>query len=248
LKPTITIICCLLIFSSCRKKSASPTGTLKITFQNLVAGNPIVLNTTTYVNPFLEIYTIKKFRYYISNVTAGGGGNTTAESNSYHLIDQSIPSSLTFSFPVNVGTSSSLSFVLGVDSIRNVSGAQTGALDPTNDMFWTWSSGYVMAKMEGNSPASTLVNNLFEFHIGGFSGVNNVLKTINLTMPSGQALDIHEGKTSEIIIHADANSWWQGSNDMRISANPSITSPGILAKQMSDNYRNMFTVLSVTNN
>lgn len=208
----------------------------------------MVLNSVNYVNPFLEIYNIKKFRYYISNVTAGSGRYASPESNSYHLIDQSIPTSFTFSFSAHEGTSSSLSFVLGVDSIRNVTGAQTGALDPTNDMFWTWSTGYVMAKMEGTAPVSTLVGNMYEYHIGGFSGPNNVLKTINLSMPAGQSLQIHAGMTSEIIIHADANAWWQNPNDIRIATNPSITSPGALAKKMSDNYSNMFTVLSVTNN
>lgn len=250
MKPLIAIISILVLSSSCKKFdiTKNPTGNLKITFQNLIAGNPMVLNSITYVNPFLEIYTVKKFRYYISNVTAGSGKYSSSETNSYHLIDQSVPASLSFTFPAYEGTSSSFSFVLGVDSLRNVSGAQTGALDPANDMFWTWSSGYVMAKMEGNSPASTLVNNAFEFHIGGFSGVNNVLKTITLDLPAGQPLNIHEGKTSEIIIQAEANSWWQDPNDMKIAVNPSITSPGPLARKMSDNYSKMFTVLSVTNN
>ena len=37
---------------------------------------------------------------------------------------------------------------LGVDSLRNVTGVQTGALDPAMDMYWTWNTGYVMAKLE----------------------------------------------------------------------------------------------------
>jgi hypothetical protein len=45
-------------------------------------------------------------------------------------------------------------FLLGVDSARNVSGIQTGALDPARGMFWTWNSGYVMAKIEGSSPSA----------------------------------------------------------------------------------------------
>lgn len=246
MKPTLFVIILtfLLALNSCKKKRPIPTGTLKFTIQNKVAGNPLVLNTVTYVNPFLEIYTIKKFRYYISNVSAG----VTTESKSYHLIDQSVPSSLSFSFPVRTGVATAITFVLGVDSTRNVSGAQTGALDPTNDMFWTWSTGYVMAKLEGTSPASTLVNNVFEYHIGGFSGANNVLKTITLTIPAGLTLDIREGKVSEVMINADANDWWQNPNDMRISTNANITSPGPLAKQMSDNYSKMFSIVSVTNN
>ena len=51
------------------------------------------------------------------------------------------------------GDYTELQFLLGVDSLHNVSGAQTDDLDPAKDMFWTWNSGYVMAKMEGNSPA-----------------------------------------------------------------------------------------------
>ncbi len=75
-------------------------------------------------------------------------------------------------------------FLLGVDSLHNVSGAQTDALDPAKDMFWTWNTGYVMAKLEGNSPSSALVNNKYEFHVGGFSGKYNVLKKIlNLLFP-----------------------------------------------------------------
>jgi hypothetical protein len=42
---------------------------------------------------------------------------------------------------------------VGVDSIHNVSGAQTGA--PTGERnVLDWNSGYVMAKLEGNSSVS----------------------------------------------------------------------------------------------
>ncbi|WP_316930094.1 MbnP family protein, partial [Hymenobacter sp. IS2118] len=39
---------------------------------------------------------------------------------------------------IPVGDYQSVSFTVGVDSARNVAGAQTGALDPNNGMFWTW--------------------------------------------------------------------------------------------------------------
>jgi hypothetical protein len=72
---------------------------------------------------------------------------------------------------------------LGVDSIRNVSGIQTGALDPLKGMFWTWNSGYVMAKLEGSSESSNSAGNRFTYHIGGFRPGMNVLKTIDLIIP-----------------------------------------------------------------
>lgn len=224
------------------------TGTVKITFVNTVKGIPVQLNTTTYKNSFAEEYTVSKFKYYISHISLAGVAGIIKDDESYYLIDESKADALHFSFPVNTGTYTSLSFMPGVDSLRNVSGAQTGALDPLNDMFWTWNSGYVMVKMEGNSPQSTMVNNKIEFHIGGFSGLYNVLKNISLNFSPGKALYIQEGKTSEIIIEADIDTWWQQPYDLKITEHPVCTNPGPLAKKIADNYSKMFSIKEVINN
>lgn len=248
---TVVLIGLGLALATCQK-SISPeetTGTLKITIINSVKGNPVGLGSTVHTNAFGEQYTITKFKYYVSNVGAYFSGMAnTAEKESYHLIDESKAASLSFSFAARVNKYSTLQFMLGVDSTRNVSGAQTGALDPLNDMFWTWNSGYIMAKMEGTSPQSTVVNNKIEYHIGGFSGVNNVLKYIPLSMPGGSMIDIRVGKTSEVVIEADFDKWWQVPNDLKIATNAVCHDPGALAKKFADNYSDMFTVKSVTNN
>lgn len=243
----VTVI--VLFITGCQKNITNETGTMKITFVNKVNGNPMVLNTKAYTNPFNETFTITKFKYYISNVSLGGSGNTTVlEKNSYHLVDESVPASLTFSFDAGVTTYAHLVFMLGVDSIRNVSGAQTGALDPLNDMFWTWNSGYIMAKIEGDSPQSNVVGNKIEYHIGGFSGPNNVLKTINLSFPADKQAIVKPGQTSEIIIEADLNTWWQTPNDIKIVDNPVSTFPGALSRKIADNYSKMFSIKDVINN
>ncbi|MDQ2863900.1 MAG: hypothetical protein M3R50_09685 [Bacteroidota bacterium] len=162
-------IAVLLSFNSKNVFSNDDATTIKIVFVNTVKGIRIVLNDSVYVNPFNETYTISKLRYYITNVSLQAEHNFFMEKNSYHLIDESNEETQAITFSVPSGSYSSLNFLLGVDSLHNVSGAQTDDLDPAKDMFWTWNSGYVMAKMEGNSPASKLVNNKFEFHIGGFS-------------------------------------------------------------------------------
>jgi len=236
--------------SSYQKKitAKEKTGTLKITFINTVKGNPLQLNEASYTNPFAEQYTVSKFKYYVSNIAVAFPDGILTEKESYHLIDESKPESLSFSFYASVNTYHSLLFMLGVDSIKNVSGAQTGALDPLNDMFWTWNTGYVMAKMEGNSPQSTIVNSKVEFHIGGFSGADNVLKKLKLNFPAGQALEIRESKTSEIVIEADLDKWWQDPNDLKIANNALCTTPGSLAKKIADNYSKMFSIKNITNN
>lgn len=241
-------ICCIAIvtMNGCKKnRIVANSGTVKIVFKNKVKNDALVLNTQSYFNTFGEAYTISKFKYYISNVALVHGDVKSAENNSYHLIDAADAASQNFSFsaaadhPYNI-----IQFLIGVDSQRNVSGAQTGALDPLNDMFWTWNSGYIMAKLEGNSPASPAVNHTIEYHIGGFSGTNNVLKTITLAV---NGVNIQSGKTTEIVIETDIDTWWQGPNDLKFADFPVSAMPGELSKKYADNYSKMFTVKSVTN-
>lgn len=244
--PILSLV--VLLNSSCQK-GVDPIkmGTLKITFTNTVKGTPLVLNSSVYTNSFAETYTVSRFKYYISNVGLNSSYDFYNENESYHLVDAANAASKSFSFQAKANAYFSLALTIGVDSLRNVSGAQTGALDPTNDMFWTWSTGYIMAKFEGNSPFSSQVNNKVEYHIGGFSGPNNVLQKLTINIPAGKSLNIREGKTSEIFISADLDKWWQNPNNLKIAVNPVCTTPGTLAKQISDNYAGMFTITDVIN-
>jgi len=159
---------------------------LKVTFVNTINKVPLVLDSVTYTNCWNETYTISKLKYYISNVQLQMANKTiNKETNSYHLINEEDTATKSFSLSMPAGKYSSLSFLIGVDSLKNVSGAQTDALDPLNGMFWTWNNGYIMFKLEGNSPQSTVVNNKVEYHIGGFAGANNSLRivTINFVTP-----------------------------------------------------------------
>lgn len=232
--------------SHTQKKYAPNSGTVKIIFVNTVKGKPLELNTGSYTNPFGEMYSVSKFKYYISHVYLTSDKAVFFD-ESYHLIDESKPDALHFSFALGEGHYNNLNFLLGVDSLHNVSGAQTGALDPLNDMFWTWNNGYVMAKLEGRSPQSKLVNKKLEYHIGGFMGEHNVLKNITLNFAPGKFLNIQPGKTSEIIIEADIDTWWQQPNDIKITEHPICSTPGTLAKKIADNYSKMFRIKDVIN-
>jgi hypothetical protein len=240
----ILILPYLFMISSFKQKknfNQSVSASVKIILINNVKGNKIVLNDSFYMNPFGEKYTISKLRYYVTNVELKDSNNFYKENNSYHLIDESKPESQVISLSIPQGNYNQLRFLLGVDSLHNVSGAQTDDLDPTKDMFWTWNTGYVMSKMEGNSSASKLVNNKFEYHIGGFSGQYNVLKEIHLNFPE-ETVKFNAGKIYTITIDVDINTWWQHPHDIKIAEHAIITSPGINAKNISDNYVNMFHI------
>ena len=131
-------------FSSFQQKkifNQSPSSAVKLTFINNVKGSKIVFNDSTYTNSFGEKYIITKLRYYVTNVSLQNGHNSIKEKNSYHLIDESKTESQVINFSIPAGDYTSLQFLLGVDSLHNVSGAQTDDLDPAKDMFWTWNTG-----------------------------------------------------------------------------------------------------------
>jgi hypothetical protein len=220
---------------------------LKIVFNNLVNQQPVVLYDSVYTNPFGESYTINKFKYYISNTTLYSSGKAIKIKNDYHLINQSIDSSLNFIISLPENEYDSIQFLLGVDSAMNTSGAQTGALDPMNDMFWTWNSGYVMEKLEGTSPQSKATNNKMEYHIGGFSGAYSVLNYLTLTFPKEKILRIWKGKVSTVIINVDINKFWDAGMLIKISDTPVCTSPGILAKQIAGNFSKLFSIAVIIN-
>jgi hypothetical protein len=231
-------------FSSFQQKrtgNQNPLSAIKLSFINNVNGGKISFNDSTYTNSFGENYTITKLRYYVTNISLQSGPQSVKEKNSYHLIDENKAESQVVKFLIPEGDYNAIQFLLGVDSLHNVSGAQTDALDPANDMFWTWNTGYVMAKMEGNSSSSKQVNNKFEFHIGGFSGPFNVLQRILLDFP-GETYRFVAGKNYEVTINADINDWWQHPHDIKISEHAIITSPGKLAKEISENYAKMFHI------
>jgi hypothetical protein len=246
-KNILLYYCLLLLFSATGYSQTGPAdkGTIQFVFINTVKTVPIVLNDSIYSNPFGESYSIKNLKYYISHITLSNT-NKTAEKENYQLVDESNPESKTFSISCKAGTYTSVNFLLGVDSLHNVSGAQSNALDPMNGMFWTWNSGYIMTKFEGSSTASKQVNNRFEYHIGGFSGVNNVLKQISLPLNIDHSLfTISPNKTVTIFIEVDLNKWWQQPNDISIAAMPVCTTPGALAKKIADNYSKLFRIKNI---
>jgi hypothetical protein len=245
-----------LVVSSCQKELKSegepePAATHNITlkFQAVADSDPLVFGNT-YTNTWGEDYTVSAFKFYVAQVklmNIDSGTSYDLNKDEYFLVNFADNNSMQLSLKAVPYKYNRISFLLGVDSIRNVSGAQTGALDPTKGMFWTWNSGYIMAKLEGNSPVSTQPNNAFEYHIGGFSGPDNVLKRVTLPFPSSQDVSLQDGKSSEVTITADINTWFFNPNDVQLSINPVCMTPGPLARQIAENYIKMFTVTNIVN-
>lgn len=256
----IFLFACVTVLSvalvSCKKKTEEPAddhdhvhtaepGTLQVEFENNVNGNPLVFGTN-YVNANLDTFKVSMFKYYISNVVLTKDDNTTyVQPESYFLVDHS--TSTVISIPnVPAGSYKSIKFTLGVDSARNSSGAQTGALDPAKGMFWSWSSGYIMLKMEGTSPKSPDANKKLMFHVGGYGGVNASQRNFNLSF-NGATANISSTTSSMVHLKVNLNELFTTPQNINFATTYVVHMPGATAKTLADNYANMITFDHVHN-
>lgn len=245
MKPqTLLFFAFLVLFTAC-KKEKQEQGTLRLVFTNVVNGAALSLNATSYANPAGEAFKVSTFKYYISNISLIQLDNSLLKlPDGYYLVDESNAASKTIDIPAPKGEYRGFSFLLGVDSTRNVSGAQTGALDPVNGMFWSWNSGYIMAKMEGTSPASGSPGQTLTFHIGGFKGQYNAVQQVRLLSPI--SLTVNAERKPEVTIKADLYTWFGLPNQVSFGQTSTIHVPGADAWKISVNYSNMFRITNVT--
>jgi len=250
-----SLLLTLTTLTSCQKElstnnpAVNQVFDLNISFKPVVDAQSLVFDQT-YHNVFGEAYQVTAFKYYVYDIRLLNTDSnlvTQVVKDEHYLVDASVAASSTISAKPVAHTYNRISFRIGVDSSRNFSGAQTGSLDPAKGMFWTWNSGYIMAKLEGSSALSVQPNNRIEYHIGGFKDPEKVVKNITLDFPSSRAVNFLPGSTSTINITANVNAWFSP-NEIRISANAVCMTPGDLAKKIASNYAGMFAVTDIQDN
>jgi hypothetical protein len=224
--------------------------TVRISIKNMVGSDSMIIASSPlrYQNAAGDSFSIRMYKYYISNIKlTDAGGNVWAEPDSYHLVDAAAAASGVIDITgVPSATYTSMSFMIGVDSIRNVSGAQTGALDPVNGMFWTWSTGYIMAKLEGKAPNSTASADNIIFHIGGYAGPNAGQRVVSPSFGSAQAV-VTSTSGSQINMKNDALRWFAGTTTISFASVNNVMNPGANSVAIANNYASMFSVLSIQN-
>lgn len=147
------------------------------TFNNL----PLELNKNySFKNDSLKITTLK---FYISNINFYQNNQfIDSVSKKNNLIDFENLETTSIKFlRTNSKAFNKIYFSIGIDSLINESGALGEDLDPTKGMYWTWQSGYVNLKLEGQSKICPSRNNLFNFHIGGYQYPYNSIQNINFS-------------------------------------------------------------------
>lgn len=247
---SIIAIIAVFSFSACKKTgneglgSGSDTGQVYLEMFNVVGGSNLNLNNQWYKNANGDSFKVSKFNYYLSNIRLNNeSGVAYTEPNSYHLVEQPTgPGQIAFNMNsgVPVGAYTSITFMIGVDSTHNVSGAQEGDLDPALGNFWSWNTGYIMLKFEGNSPKSPNPDGLVMLHSGGFSGANSVLKTV--TIPFETPIVVTKSQEPHVHLQADVLQMFKAPNGIDFSKIHTIHMPGANAKMLADNYAGMFSI------
>jgi hypothetical protein len=217
------------------------SGDVSLEFQN-IAGSVFLDATgaTNYVNAAGETFKVELFKYYVSNVKLIKDDGTKYEvPNSYFLIDANDTNSLKVNMAdIPGGKYTGIEYVIGVDSTRNVSGSQTGALDPANGMFWSWSTGYIFMKLEGQSSAAA--NNSYTYHIGGYKWPHSGLRTATIDF-TPSVLVVDGGKReAEIHITTDVLEIFKNPSNISIANSSFIMTPSPSSSNMADNYVDMF--------
>lgn len=247
---TGTLVLAIAIAATgCRKKPdpvttppPATTGEFGVEISNYAGDSLLVLDSKEYTTASGDKITVSKFNYYISNVKfKKNDGTYYAEPESYHLVYADANGGRHFHIEdVPAGGYTAITFLIGVDSARNTSGSQTGALDPVKAMYWDWIQGYIMAKLEGKSPTAGSSDGTFRFHIGGFSGPNSALRTVTLNFPF--TVELKGGAESTIPIKADVLTWFTP-NTISMATTHTVMMPGATAKKIADNYADMFSLL-----
>lgn len=236
--------CCLLLFfcllqgwqSVSAQKAGKFSPILELEVKAMVGGSTFSFDSS-YRNASGESFQITRCLFYLSNFSITyTDGKVKYVPASYFLINLSDSNSRSIRIPVNNKKIQSIHFLIGIDSAKNVGGIQRGVLDPARGMFWTWNTGYVMAKLEGTSNASHMAGQKFSYHIGGYAGNQNVVKEVMLVVPK------HLNQQKPLTLLADLLHWFNGPFPLSIAKHPSCHSPGKLALQIANNYQSMFTL------
>ncbi|HMG16428.1 MAG TPA: MbnP family protein, partial [Saprospiraceae bacterium] len=216
---------------------------LIINFEHFVGSDALRLDSVLYQNDLGQQFNVSKLRYYVSNISLKQANGKINTYPGYFLIDESQPTSKSIIINNIVpGTYSALNFIIGVDSIHNCSGVQSGALDPANGMFWAWNTGYIFLKLEGHAALSKSTGQIFEYHIGGYRYPNNCIRSIKLNLGEHCKVDPITNNCN-INIKTDIAEIFKTPTAIDVSKLSSVTdfkNAGTIA----DNYSDMFSILN----
>jgi len=227
-----------MIGFSCKKKSKN--GSVSIAFKNTVDGLSIEKDKLLYSNLAGNKYSVSLLKYYITNTVLVKEDGTEYKLNNYDLIDEFDKANFSTIEAGNIpgGHYTKLKFYVGLDKIRNHEGAQDGDLDPLYNMIWTWNTGYIFLKHEGQLITPTNDTVVMQYHIATDEALRKIELPIHLTVT---------GNPIQLNIQFDLNKIYNAPV-VDINVQPIMHSTGASDKAIlnavADNYTDAFTFVN----
>lgn len=238
------------------------SGTVSIQIDNVVGDKPLKLNDETYTNEAGEKFSITTFNYFISNIIftdEAGQQYVVPQDQSYFLLKAEDSLSHNFKVSLPDGKYNSITFTIGVDSVRNTMDVskRTGVLDISggmlSGMYWTWNSGYIFLKLEGmcdQADVDRTGQRKFRYHIGGYGGYHkpslNNIKTVTMNFTKAGTVIINKDRTSKVLMQADILKIFNGNTQVSIAKNSAVMF-GDFSSKVAENYTHMFRYVSTSN-
>ena len=227
----------LLLFSSCKKEENAPADSgveLNIRLRHVALGASLA-GKDVLEDSSGTLLRFSKLQYYLSGfrLETENPMETYSLPGTVHLVkglDKAGETTLTLK-GIPGRAYKSLVFHIGLDSITNRSRGGTGALDPGNGMYWSWSGEYKFMVLEGNYQAGDSTG-AFLFHLTGQPCYRSV--RIPLLDTSGKELDIREG--GEILLDAEISALFGAPHPVDFRKMNNVMSLEAGAGKIADNY------------
>lgn len=214
---------------------SAQTGAMNITFRPRFDGAPLVPGNELYHTPSGDSLYLDVLRFYVSHVQLEG--EKGFEDNHCRLMDaEGGDSTLTVVLKnIPAGNYGSLKFMVGTDSLSNVSGAMEGDLDPTLGMYWAWNSGYINVKMEGRSKSCKTLHQAFTFHIGGYLPPYQTIRKVALPL---NGINVKAGETTTVLVNVDLMRFF---TTIQLAQTNTLMKPSKQAAALADVFSGIFS-------
>ena len=185
MKNIIILIGLICSFSTGFRQSNNDNLRLNV---NLKFDNNKLLLAQQYVSKQKDTLSFNVIKFYLSEFEIHYTDKSISKGkSSYQLIDIEDPE--TFKIDLKKQLNKEIKFLkfnIGIDSLASVSGAMDGDLDATKGMYWSWQSGFINMKVEGQSSSCKTRKNKFKFHIGGYLKPNYAMRKVVIEIKNSQ--------------------------------------------------------------
>ncbi len=235
-----------ITFQSCKDDKVDNTQPeqvqIDIRILHKIGGQEVSFDTIKYMNAYGNEYSVATLKYFVSDfVFQKADGNEYILDAEFYVdgVEGALSSTFMASTEIPAGEYSSVSFIFGIDSIKNKTGRFPDP--PENQMEWPppMGGGYHYMKLEGKFDQNDTIKN-YQCHTGPTMGNANYIH-ISLQGSSFTA----SGSMKTLTINMDINKWFEGPNTLDLNDITGIMGNQAMQLLLKENGSDVFTLESI---